>query len=106
MESKILSTADKVVSGTRQGDYGHPYYNFRKISRLWSEYLDLDINPTDVALMMVMLKIARLQNTPTHEDSLIDIAGYVKCYELIQNYEEPPTEDRATPGSSVHLSSE
>jgi len=35
--------------------------------------------PTDVAQMMVLMKIARLENSPTHMDSWIDVAGYAAC---------------------------
>ena len=41
----------------------------------------------DVALLMIQVKASRLANLPTHEDSWIDIAGYVNCVSQIQQGE-------------------
>ena len=37
------------------------------------------LTAADVAMMCALLKIARLQNMPDHEDSWIDLAGYAAC---------------------------
>lgn len=29
--------------------------------------------------MMILFKVARLESNPEHEDSLLDVAGYVAC---------------------------
>jgi hypothetical protein len=34
------------------------------------------LSASDVAYMMVLLKMARLMQTPGHRDSLVDMAGY------------------------------
>jgi hypothetical protein len=39
----------------------------------------------DVALMMVLMKVARLCNTPDHRDSLVDICGYTALIERVQH---------------------
>lgn len=69
--------------GPRQNDYGHPRANFERTARLWNGYLfalrggDAPLlKPEDVAHMMVLLKMARLMQTPAHRDSWVDIAGY------------------------------
>ena len=41
--------------------------------------LPVDIEPEDVAIMMGMLKIARLASNPQHMDSWVDLAGYAAC---------------------------
>jgi hypothetical protein len=41
------------------------------------------ITPYDVATMMLMVKLARLMQSPGHQDSHIDIAGYAACMEEI-----------------------
>lgn len=74
--SECLDKAKEIVNGARQENYGKPERNFNQIAIYWSIYLDHDISATDVALMMVLMKLARLQNKPDHEDSWIDIAGY------------------------------
>jgi len=37
------------------------------------------LKPHDVALMMALLKIARLKGNPIHGDSWVDLAGYAAC---------------------------
>lgn len=82
----ILEAAEDAVGVTRIVDYGHPFEDFTRISRLWAAYLginELDIQPEDVAVMMQMVKQSRLRNTSNHRDSIIDIAGYARCHEMI-----------------------
>jgi hypothetical protein len=44
--------------------------------------LTAPITPRQVALMMIGVKLAREVNTPKR-DNLLDIAGYVKCIDII-----------------------
>lgn len=74
--SEILDKAKEIVNGARQENYGSPESNFKRIADYWTLYLQRRIEPHDVALMMVLMKLARLQNKEDHEDSWIDIAGY------------------------------
>lgn len=86
--SDILRRADQIAGQDRSRDYGHPRDNFRRIADLWEAYLrnqparDRHITSEDVAAMMILMKIARQQNTPK-DDNLVDIAGYVKCWDML-----------------------
>lgn len=90
-KKSILEEAEEIINGERAKAYGHPTPNHRAIASLWQAYLnnretlgiDGDLTPEDAALMMVLLKVARLQFLPDHRDSLVDIAGYVGCVERI-----------------------
>ena len=68
--------------GPRQQAYGHPRDNFQRTADLWNGYMDardpsrVDFDATDVAHMMILLKMARLIETPDHRDSYVDMAGY------------------------------
>ena len=66
--------------------------NFNRIAALWnahianrySEKCGLDtylplLDASDIAMMMALMKIARLAHAPGHMDSWIDIAGYAAC---------------------------
>lgn len=81
-QPNILSEAEAAVYGPRQAAYGHPRDNFERTARLWNGYLFAKqteaplLNASDVAYMMVLLKMARLMQTPDHRDSLVDMAGY------------------------------
>jgi hypothetical protein len=85
----LLDEAKKIVTGARRQSYGTPEDNFGCIACLWDDYLrrrgavhggkDFDLQPSDVAVMMVLMKCARLAETPDHHDSAVDIAGYAAC---------------------------
>jgi len=63
----------------RGENYGGVRENHLRIARLWSVVLGQDVTPEQVALCMTCLKVARLIETPDHEDSWVDIAGYGAC---------------------------
>lgn len=73
---KILNQAADLVGGERQNDYGPPEENFERIAALWSVILGVDVEPFQVALCMQQVKIARLINSPGHDDSHVDNAAY------------------------------
>jgi hypothetical protein len=77
---EILETAIKTVCEERQDSYGKPEDNFAIIADLWSGYLgDVILEAEDVAIMMILLKIARIQTGTFKPDNYIDIAGYAAC---------------------------
>lgn len=86
--ASILDSAKEIVTGERERQYGKPEDNFRMIGNLWEIYLKarcldsnggLDILPEDVAMMMSLLKIARIASGNYKADSFIDLAGYAAC---------------------------
>ena len=77
--ANCLKKADDCVNGKREQDYGRPESNFLKIADLWSAYYGVPFSPTDVAMMMALLKIARIQTGTATEDSFVDLAGYAAC---------------------------
>ena len=69
--AEILEAAKRCVCGEREGEYGTPERNFDTIARLWTVYLNarvpdngfrgtLLVTPKDVAMMMALLKVARI----------------------------------------------
>lgn len=77
----ILREAIAAVVGDRQLNYGAPEDSFQRIAGLWSAYLQSEepLTAADVALMLALLKVARLANSPDHRDSWVDLAGYAAC---------------------------
>lgn len=77
--AQILQTAESLITGQRQEDYGTPEENFARIAGFWNIHLKSilkeELTARQVAELMVLLKMARLANSPT-EDSYVDIAGY------------------------------
>lgn len=74
----VLTAAHAAVCGGREHDYGTPERNFECISKLWTAYTGVDLTPVDVAMMMVLLKTARIKSGGTL-DSFVDVAGYAAC---------------------------
>jgi Domain of unknown function (DUF6378) len=87
----ILREADQVAGTDRSRDYGHPYENHRRIAAMWNVRLEgklkEHITPGEVTEMMILLKCARLMNSYTR-DSVLDIAGYAKCRDMIAEHTE------------------
>ena len=81
-----VDKATKLVDNDRGKIYGHPYDDFGKVARLTEPILESKIDARlKHALYMIQVKIARLLNTPDHEDSIVDIIGYAKTYEMVLN---------------------
>ena len=77
---QCLIRADHAVNGERDQQYGDPGKNFERIAEYWGTYLGTQIGPEDVAIMMMLVKIARLEGSEyKHKDSWVDIAGYAAC---------------------------
>ncbi len=81
----VLEGAKTAVLADRNRDYGDPEDNFNDLAKLWNSWLDIrkppgsPINRTDTAVMMILVKLARLTTSPTVEDHWTDIAGYAAC---------------------------
>lgn len=96
IKAHIADFAKRVTNGARRKAYGSPEQNFERIARFWNDYLKnkgaitVDIiNPTDVSLMMVLMKIARISESPDHLDSYRDLVGYTLTAAETQGIEVP-----------------
>ena len=81
---ETLEAAIKCVCGERQDQYGTPEDNFGTIANLWTAYLGYPVSAVDVAMMISLLKIARIKTGTATEDSFVDLAGYAACGAEIQ----------------------
>ena len=86
----VLEKARACVCGEREEDYGSPEDSFGCIAELWEAYLRaaciapnavVTVTPTDVAMLMALLKIARVGTSFVGgtADSFVDLAGYAAC---------------------------
>ena len=71
-----IDKAKDIVSTDRELTHGNKKINHDNIAKMWSAYLDRDINGRDVALMMVLLKVARTKAGSHNTDDYIDMVGY------------------------------
>lgn len=70
-----LNEAKSVMFDRGRG-YGHPAINHQRIASMWSVFLEYPIKAEQVAICMALVKIARLVETPHHEDSYLDLVAY------------------------------
>ena len=67
----------------RSVHYGAPEQSFAATADLWSTWLSsrhgrpINLDPSDVGVMLPLLKVARLAHDPAHRDSALDAAAYL-----------------------------
>ena len=90
MKSTTEALFDEVITTLQQRGsvYGHPFYNHKRIAGLWSAYLDFPITPHQAALCMALVKVARLAETASHEDSVKDLLAYVALSKTIYDAQQ------------------
>ena len=82
-----LMTAESYVNGQREADYGTPEDNFKTIGEFWDVYANtacvkdgkVHFSPHDVAMMMSLMKHARIATGTAKDDNYIDACGYLAC---------------------------
>ena len=72
----FLKTAEELINGPRAKEYGPARKNHERIAQIWSIILEQEITPEQVVACMVGLKLARLSEDITKDDSWVDIIGY------------------------------
>jgi hypothetical protein len=60
----------------RGANYGEVRDNMERTAARMSRTLGQKITPQKVCLLMIDLKLARLEETPRHIDSVMDVMGY------------------------------
>ncbi len=89
---RLLREAIKITTSDRNREYGDPEDNFRNIAQFWNVHFEarmrgkfVHFTSSDVAIMMILMKCARLATNSTHRDSALDVAGYAACLADIQD---------------------
>lgn len=81
--AEICARAADLVAGDRNRTHGDKRDNHEKIAALWNAYILIRRNPLadleapDVAIMMALLKIARMELGEHNPDDAVDAAGYI-----------------------------
>lgn len=82
MRKPVLIEAQGLISKDRQVQYGAPEDNFGRWSSL-CQSIGLDLSPSDLAMVMVLGKIARNANK-SKRDNITDAAGYLGLYAQLE----------------------
>ena len=77
LRSNVLSNANDCITKDRTATHGKPENSFLNIAKLWSIYKDHEFTPQDVAVMMALMKIARIKSNEKHLDNYVDGCGYL-----------------------------
>lgn len=79
----LLRTAEQLIMGDRNNQYGPPTKDFQVIadvaSTLGFQFNGEPLKPHHVALFQMALKLARIAWSPEKQDSWVDTAGYAAC---------------------------
>jgi hypothetical protein len=70
----LLNATDTIAD--RGLSYGHPADNLQHTAMLLSAYLQTPIHDYQVAGIMVLVKLARTNQSAQHLDNWIDLCGY------------------------------
>ena len=84
VDPRIADEAIKFINGNRNDDYGAPKDALRQVAQFWSAYLSKAITASDVAKMMLLLKLARSMND-YKRDTYIDGVAYLLIAEDLDN---------------------
>ena len=78
----------KRVTIDRGDIYGHPLTNFERIAHLKAGVAGCPDKAIRHALEMICVNMSRLVQTPDHDDSILDIAGYARTMAMILDERE------------------
>lgn len=91
-KTNILKTADEITSRARNKAYGSPAANHGATAALYATYLErrhgvaLPLDARDVCMLNILQKVSRDANAPG-VDNLVDIAGYARNAQMIEQKE-------------------
>lgn len=87
-DDNVLAEANRLVEGgARDKAYGHPYHAFSKAAVIMTQILDHEVKPEQVPMLMIAIKLSRLSYN-MKRDSLVDIAGYARTAEMVQEFQK------------------
>ena len=73
---KLLEAAITATTKERDKVYGSPDKNFERIAKGLEIIFDRPVTKAQVSLVLAMVKLCRLVESESHEDSWVDLAGY------------------------------
>lgn len=82
--AEILEQARKCVCGEREREYGRPENNFALIGKLWEAYTGMHYSAKDVAMMLALLKVARIKTVllSVLRAKTVDFTGFFRFSRL------------------------
>ncbi|XAO35695.1 hypothetical protein SEA_SARBEAR_27 [Microbacterium phage SarBear] len=78
----ILRTANDIIHGDREKDYGAPIDSFERLAEALNLVLrpklkeGVELDAVDAAVLMIAMKLSRLAGGDRKDDTWVDLAGY------------------------------
>jgi len=70
----LTDAADTITE--RGATHGHYDLTMLRTAKLWSDFLEREIEPVDVAVCMALVKLARIMESASVRDSWLDFCAY------------------------------
>ena len=70
----LTDAADTITE--RGATHGHYDLTMLRTAKLWTDFLEREIDPSDVAICMALVKLARIMETKSVRDSWLDFCAY------------------------------
>ena len=81
--SDVPKEAAELIDGDRNHEYGDPREMHQRAADIFNAYRGAMLTAHDVAMLLLSVKLARLNHMPDHRDSYVDICGYAGiAYEI------------------------
>jgi hypothetical protein len=74
---QILNDAANLIDGDRNTQHGDRKHCHTEIAKLWTWWTGFQIDAHDVAIMMSLLKTARIKTGAYNRDCYTDACGYI-----------------------------
>lgn len=71
------------VVDARTAVYGDPLVTFTRMAQMMSAVLDHEVQPHEVPLLLMCVKLVRTTEAPDYSDNSDDIEGYLKIFREI-----------------------
>lgn len=68
---------------SRQAVYGDPVNTFTRMAQMWSAIIDHEIQPWEVPMMMIAMKMIRTTQAPDYSDNSDDVEGYLDIFRTL-----------------------
>lgn len=94
--NEVMTDAGSIVNADRKDDYGDALDSFRSIAGLWNAYLrarglmSAELLPSDVAMLMDLLKTSRFATGGYKADTFVDKVGYSALGGALARIEKEP----------------
>lgn len=85
---EAIKAAEERVCGTGEKKHGKAENSFEDIAKLWEAYKGIYFSKVDVAIMMGLLKVARIKRDTDKTDSFVDLIGYSACAAELSEIEQ------------------